>query len=86
VRSQGLGWDEAACASNPVGCLNSRYDKLSQLERSVDQSVRAIRGEFDRVSALVSEQELVGGKNTACQSAWKPDPLSAPNVDPCLGH
>jgi hypothetical protein len=21
-----------------------------------------------------------------CQSAWKPDPLSAPNVDPCLGH
>ncbi|MFG1302346.1 CRISPR-associated endonuclease Cas3'' [Xanthobacter sp. V3C-3] len=21
-----------------------------------------------------------------CQSAWKPDTLSAPNVDPCLGH
>jgi hypothetical protein len=24
--------------------------------------------------------------NPACQSARKPDPLSAPNVDPCLGH
>ena len=65
VRNQGLGWDDVACASNAVGCLNSRYDKLGQLERSVDQSIRAIRGEFDRVSALVSEQELVAGKNTA---------------------
>lgn len=65
VRNQGLGWDDDACASNPVGCLNNRYDKLAQLERSVDQSIRAIRGELDRVSALVSEQELVSGKNTA---------------------
>lgn len=65
VRNQGLGWNEAACLSNSEGCLNSRYDKLSQLERSVGQSSRAIRGELDKVTSLVSDQELLAGKNTA---------------------
>ncbi|NPU11381.1 hypothetical protein HL666_11460 [Bradyrhizobium sp. 83002] len=65
VRDSALGWNEAACVSNAEGCLNSRYEKLSQLERSIGQSIQAIRGEFDKVASLVSEQELIAGKNTA---------------------
>lgn len=29
---------------------------------------------------------VITAEGSICQSAWKPDPLSAPNVDPCLGH
>jgi hypothetical protein len=65
VRDRALGWNESACLSNAEGCLNNRYEKLSRLEQSIGQSIQAIRGEFDRVSSLVSDQELLAGKNTA---------------------
>ncbi|MFG1227182.1 hypothetical protein [Xanthobacter wiegelii] len=65
VRNQGLGWNEAACAANPVGCLSNRYDKLSELERATEANTRATRAQFERISSLVSEQEMVAAKNTA---------------------
>jgi hypothetical protein len=65
VRDHGLGWPDSACRTNAIGCLNSRYDKLSELERSVEQSVGQIRGELGRVTAMVADQEMVAGKNAA---------------------
>jgi len=63
VRDYGLGWTEDACAGNPSGCLNSRYERLKELEREIDTSTRAIRGEHDRVASLVGEQEELVAKN-----------------------
>ena len=65
VRNQALGWDDEACRANPVGCLNNRHDRLEVLDRDVGQSTRAIRSELDRVTALVSEQEMLTTKNGA---------------------
>jgi len=65
VRNQGLGWNDGACASNPVGCLNNRYDKLTGLDREVEQSIRAIRAELRRVIELVAEQDMLSTKNGA---------------------
>lgn len=31
-----LGWDDAACEANPLGCLRSRYEVLQSLEKQVD--------------------------------------------------
>jgi hypothetical protein len=63
VRDYAFGWDDAACANNPTGCLNARYERLQQLEREVDVSTRAIRGEHERLVQLVSEQEELVAKN-----------------------
>ncbi|MBJ7402189.1 hypothetical protein TSA1_26655 [Bradyrhizobium nitroreducens] len=65
VRDRALGWSESACLGNAEGCLNNRYEKLSQLERSIGQSIEAVRVEFNSVTSLVSDQELLAGKNTA---------------------
>lgn len=65
VRDRALGWDEGACLSNPEGCLNGRYEKLTQLELSVGQSTKAIRDQYNNVNSLVADQELLVGKNTA---------------------
>ncbi len=63
VRDYALGWDDDACAGNPMGCLNARYDKLQLLEREVGVSTRAIRSEHARVAGLVGEQEELVAKN-----------------------
>lgn len=63
MRDRGLGWDDAACQANPAGCLNNRFDKLQTLERDVETSTNAIRGEIERVTRLVAEQEELVGKN-----------------------
>lgn len=65
VRDRALGWNDEACAANPVGCLSSRYDKLAVLEGEVDRSIRSVRAEHGKVAALVEEQALIAGKNGA---------------------
>lgn len=71
VRDYMLGWDGNACAGNPTGCLNSRYEHLKQLESEVGTSTRAIRSELERVTSLVSEQEELVAKNAMFLSEGK---------------
>lgn len=60
-----LGWDQEACESNPQGCLTNRYLVLQGLERQVDTSIRAIRGQKERVNTLVRDQEDLSTRNEA---------------------
>jgi hypothetical protein len=60
-----LGWDDAACDSNPLGCLKNRYTVLQGLEKQVDQSTRAIGSQLQRITAMVDEQTLLVAKNSA---------------------
>lgn len=60
-----LGWDDTACESNPLGCLNSRYKVLQGLEKQVETSIRTIRTQKDRITALVEEQQTMVAKNAA---------------------
>ena len=61
---------------------------LDALEQALHERRPAHRGGLvhhsDRGSQYVSIRYTE--RLAECQSAWKPDPLSAPNVDPCLGH
>ncbi|MCY1315069.1 hypothetical protein D9M68_250430 [compost metagenome] len=65
VYDQILGWDEAACEANALGCLTSRYSALQKLEKQVDHSVRTMRAQADRITALVDEQQLMVAKNAS---------------------
>jgi DNA helicase-2/ATP-dependent DNA helicase PcrA len=47
-------------------------------------NVEAAAVAFEETRTFAAVADLLAAIN--CQSAWKPDPLSAPNVDPCLGH
>ncbi|CDX49140.1 exported hypothetical protein [Mesorhizobium plurifarium] len=60
-----LGWSDSACESNPLGCLDSRFRVLQDLEKRVQRSILAIRGQRDRIAALVDDTETTVAKNSA---------------------
>lgn len=60
-----LGWDDAACEENPLGCLTSRYTTLQKLEKQVGSLVEAISAQKERITTLVDEQQLLVAKNAS---------------------
>ena len=60
-----LGWNDASCQQNPLGCLSSRYRTLQILEKKFDGSAATVREQKDRIEALIEEQQLTVAKNSA---------------------
>jgi hypothetical protein len=60
-----LGWDDAACSNNALGCLQNRFTTLAGLETNASGSIRQMRARLDQVRGMVEEQQTVSEKNAA---------------------
>jgi hypothetical protein len=57
------GWTEQACSEQPVACLQARQTKLQQAQGVIEVGVNTVRGQVDRVAAMIRERENVLGQN-----------------------
>lgn len=66
-----LGWSQDACETNPASCLQNRFETLQGIEKQVEQSIRTIREQKERISTLVDEQQMMVARNSSFLSEGK---------------
>ncbi|NYZ17894.1 hypothetical protein HL658_35585 [Azospirillum sp. RWY-5-1] len=57
------GWTEDACRASPEPCLKARAASLEKAQTAIETAVDAVRGQTERVAAIISERQVVVGQN-----------------------
>ncbi|WP_372399793.1 hypothetical protein ABMY26_33565 [Azospirillum sp. HJ39] len=63
VRDATGGWTEDACRASPEPCLKARAASLEKAKGAIGTAVEAVRGQTERVAAIISERQVVVAQN-----------------------